>query len=51
MDALAHAILETAQAWEGEGLAAGKIGPIIGAVDETFLQVRPVGRKEAGTSG
>ena len=31
-------ILETAAAWEKEGIAHGEIRPIIGAVDETFLQ-------------
>jgi len=35
---LAHAILETAQAWEREGLTAGETRPIIGAVDETCLE-------------
>ncbi len=30
--------METSQAWEREGIAQGQIGPIIGAVDETFLQ-------------
>lgn len=38
MQVLEHAILETSQAWEREGIAQGQIGPIIGAVDETFLQ-------------
>ncbi len=38
MHALAQAILETAQTWEHEGIAEGEVGPIIGAVDETFLQ-------------
>ena len=33
-----HAILETAAAWEHEGIAAGEVRPIIGAVDETFLE-------------
>jgi hypothetical protein len=37
-DVLAQAILETAQAWEREGMAAGETRPIIGAVDETFLE-------------
>jgi hypothetical protein len=31
-------ILETAAAWEKEGIAHGEIRPVIGAVDETFLQ-------------
>ena len=35
---LERIILETAAAWEQEGVAHGEIRPIIGAVDETFLQ-------------
>ena len=31
-------ILETTVAWEKEGIAHGEIRPVIGAVDETFLQ-------------
>lgn len=42
MEALARVILETAEAWEGEGVAGGEIRPIIGAVDETFLERRMV---------
>jgi Family of unknown function (DUF6399)/IclR helix-turn-helix domain len=38
VDVLAQAILETAQAWEREGMAVGETRPIIGAVDETFLE-------------
>ena len=38
MQVLEQAILETTQAWEHEGISQGQIGPIIGAVDETFLQ-------------
>ncbi len=38
MQALEHAIRETVQAWEQEGVAQGEVGPIIGAVDETFLE-------------
>ncbi len=38
MRALEHAILETAEAWERDGIANGDVGPIIGAVDETFLE-------------
>ena len=38
MHALEHVILETATAWEHEGIAAGEGRPIIGAVDETFLE-------------
>jgi len=37
VDVLAPAILETAQAWEREGIAAGEPRPRIGAVDDTFL--------------
>jgi hypothetical protein len=35
---LERIILETAIAWEKEGVAHGEIRPVIGAVDETFLQ-------------
>jgi hypothetical protein len=38
MQALEHVLLETAEAWEHEGIAAGEVRPIIGAVDETFLE-------------
>jgi hypothetical protein len=38
MYALERLILETAAAWEKEGVAHGEIRPVIGAVDETFLQ-------------
>ena len=38
MEELARVILETAKAWEGEGVAGGETRPIIGAVDETFLE-------------
>jgi hypothetical protein len=38
MAVLEQATLETAQAWEREGTAAGETRPIIGAVDETFLE-------------
>jgi Family of unknown function (DUF6399)/IclR helix-turn-helix domain len=38
LHALEQAILETATAWEYEGVAAGEVRPIIGAVDETFLE-------------
>jgi IclR helix-turn-helix domain len=38
MDMLATMILETAVTWEHQGVAAGEIRPIIGAVDETFLE-------------
>jgi hypothetical protein len=37
MRALEQAILETAAAWERDGVAHGERRPIIGAVDETFL--------------
>src|SRR2546421_6385144 len=36
--ALEQAILETAQGWEHEGGAEGEVRPIIGAVDDTFLE-------------
>jgi hypothetical protein len=35
---LERLLLETAAAWEKEGIAHGEIRPVIGAVDETFLQ-------------
>src|SRR5262249_7259214 len=38
MHRLERLILDTAAAWEQEGVAHGEIRPIIGAVDETFLQ-------------
>ena len=38
MHTLERIILETATAWEKEGVAHGEIRPVIGAVDETFLQ-------------
>jgi hypothetical protein len=38
MHTLERIILETAVAWEQEGIAHGEIRPVIGAVDETFLQ-------------
>ncbi|MBI4087160.1 hypothetical protein HY416_04270 [Candidatus Kaiserbacteria bacterium] len=38
MEALEAVLLETAGTWEHEGVAAGEIRPIIGAVDETFLE-------------
>src|SRR2546430_1782657 len=38
MKALAVAIVETAGAWEQDGVAAGEVRDIIGAVDETFLE-------------
>src|SRR5437764_9867806 len=36
MHTLERLILETAAAWEKEGIAHGEIRPVIGAVDETF---------------
>ena len=51
MQTLEATLVETAAAWEQEGVAAGEVREIIGAVDETFLEVRPVGRKEADASG
>jgi hypothetical protein len=38
MHTLERIILATAAVWEQEGVAHGEIRPIIGAVDETFLQ-------------
>jgi Family of unknown function (DUF6399)/IclR helix-turn-helix domain len=38
MHNLERIILETAAAWEKEGIAHGEIRPVIGAVEETFLQ-------------
>ena len=38
MQALEHIILETAAAWEHEGIAHGETRPIVGAVDETFFE-------------
>jgi hypothetical protein len=38
MHTLERLILETAAAWEKDGMAHGEIRPVIGAVDETFLQ-------------
>ena len=38
MDKLEPLILETTSGWEREGIAQGQIGPIVGSVDETFLQ-------------
>jgi hypothetical protein len=38
MDKLEPLILETTQAWEREGIAEAQMGPMVGAVDETFLQ-------------
>jgi hypothetical protein len=35
---LERLLLDTAAAWEQEGIAHGEIRPVIGAVDETFLQ-------------
>jgi Family of unknown function (DUF6399)/IclR helix-turn-helix domain len=38
MHMLERLLIETAAAWEKEGIAHGEIRPVIGAVDETFLQ-------------
>ena len=38
MDKLATLILETTEAWEREGIAEAQMGPMVGAVDATFLQ-------------
>jgi hypothetical protein len=38
MEQLEALILGTTEGWEREGIAQGQIGPIVGTVDETFLQ-------------
>jgi hypothetical protein len=38
MHTLDRLILETTAAWEKEGIAHGEIRPVVGAMDETFLQ-------------
>ncbi len=38
MDKLELIIIETTEGWESEGIAEGQIGPIVGSVDETFLE-------------
>jgi hypothetical protein len=38
MDKLELIIIETTEGWEGEGIAEGRIGPIVGSVDATFLE-------------
>jgi hypothetical protein len=38
MEQLEALILETTEAWERAGIAQGQIGPIVGSVDETFLE-------------
>jgi hypothetical protein len=38
MQALEQAVVETAQAWEQDGVAHGEVREIIGGADETFLQ-------------
>ena len=38
MEQLEALIVETTEAWEREGIAQGQIGPIVGSVDETFLE-------------
>jgi hypothetical protein len=38
MEQLEAVILETTETWEREGIAQGQVGPIVGAVDETFLE-------------
>jgi hypothetical protein len=38
MRTLERLVLETTTAWETEGIAHGEIRPVMGAVDETFLQ-------------
>jgi hypothetical protein len=43
LHALAPALLETATAWEPEGVAAGEGRPSMGAVDDTFWERRRLG--------
>ena len=38
MDKLETLVLERTEAWEREGIAEAQMGPIVGAVDATFLQ-------------
>jgi hypothetical protein len=38
MDTLEARIVETTEAWEREGIAKGQMGPMVGAVDATFLE-------------
>jgi hypothetical protein len=38
MAQLEDLILEITEEWEREGLAQGQVGPIVGSVDETFLE-------------
>ena len=38
MHTLERLLLDTATVWEKDGMAYGEIRPVIGAVDETFLQ-------------
>jgi hypothetical protein len=44
MHTLERLVLETTAAWEQEGIAHGEIRPVIGAVEETFLQRIGAGR-------
>jgi hypothetical protein len=37
-DKLEPLLLETTEAWEREGIAEAQMGPMVGAVDATFLQ-------------
>lgn len=38
MEQLEALIVATTKAWEREGIAQGQVGPIVGSVDETFLE-------------
>src|SRR6266481_3711134 len=49
MHTLECILLETAAAWEKEGMAYGEIRPVIGAVDETFLQRMMLGFMDLAT--
>jgi hypothetical protein len=49
MHTLERLILDTAAAWEKEGIAHGERRPVIGAVDETFLQRMMLGFMDLAT--
>ena len=49
MHLLERLLLDTAAVWEKEGMAYGEIRPVIGAVDETFLQRMMLGFMDLAT--
>lgn len=49
MQVLETALLETAGRWEKDGVAAGEVREIIGAVDETFLEQMILGFQDVRT--